>query len=1763
MKRPLLHSLSFITTSLSLLIVLLSPRAGAVVYYWDPNGLGGPTSGTWDTTTPQWSTNSALTATPVVWDPTAAAGFPAGTAGTGALTITVNSPINFAGMFNGLTSTIGVTNLVLNGSGSLNLNPGLQAFWTGSNAYNTIIRVPITGTGGLQNQSGGSLYLSGANTYSGGTSMGTSAGLNFNNGNAFGTGPITNAVTTTVLATPATDSSGATFAATPVTIANNVATFGGSGSLIYVGIPAAPATFIGSWTLAGAAGTTSTLQNQPSGTTLTLSGVVSGVANFAKAGAGTLVLSGANTFSGKASVNNGILSVNSLNKVVGGTPSSSLGAPTTVANGTINLGATTTSGTLLYIGPGETTDRIINVAGTTGGGTIQNDGSGPLVFTTDLLATNTGSKTFTLQGTNIGNNTFAGKIVNGFGAVAVTKAGAGTWALSGANTYSGGTTLSSGGGRLNLANASALGTGTFTIGGNSYFDNTAGSDLTVANSLSLTGGSPTYVGTANNMTINGAVNVNNNRTITVSARTLTLGSAITQDATPRNFTKAGAGTLVLAGGAAYTGNTTISGGTLVIAGTGQMGAGNYAGAITDNATFNYSSSAAQTLSGIISGTGALVQNGPGTLTLSALNTYSGPTTVAAGTLDISATGSITASPVTVASLATLQLDSNTALGPTVNLLLNSGSLAINLNYIGTDQIQSLSFDGGATIAPAGIYGGIGSGATFQDPRFTGPGLLVVLSPSTANVSPSPNPATYGDTVTLTASVIGVGPTPAGTVTFKEGATILGTQILDATSSAMLSTNGFAAGSHSITVTYSGDVIYAPSTSPIFVLMVNKAALSITANDQTKVYGQTVIFGSSSTAFSSTGLQNGEAIGTVILACAGGVATAPIVGSPYPITPSAATGGTFNANNYAITYNTGNLAVTPATLNVTATGLLVYGFDPTNAIYFPQYAPLQGTDTFAVITGSANFSTDATSTNYVGSNYVAHVIDTGTLSSPNYTFVPGRDGLLTITNRPLAVTNVLANNRLYDGTATAALDFSGAGLDSLVNGDDAFVFLVASGAFGAFANKNVGTNKAVTVIGLSIFGDLGTNYFLIQPTATTANIRRLPVTVTAVPDTKVFDGTTTSTGVSVPIPPLASGDTGIFSQTFDTKNAGTGKTITPAGSVNDGNGGVNYSLTFATITTGEITGKPITVTAVTDAKVYDGTAASVGAPNVSPALIGGDTPGFSQAFNNKNVGTGKTLIPAGSVNDGNSGANYSVTFVNDTTGVISAKPITVTAVATTKIYDGTTSSAGDPMISPFPAVGDTSNFSQTYDTKNVGAGKTLTPSGSVNDGNSGANYSVTFVNDTNGVISAKPITVTAVATTKVYDGTISSAGDPTIVPSLAIGDTANFSQTYDTKNAGTGKTLTPAGSVNDGNGGTNYALIFATVATGEIDPKSITVTALTDTKVYDGTSASTGVPSVSPALVSSDAPDFSQVFNNKNVGTSKTLIPAGSVSDGNGGANYSVTFVNDTNGIISAKPISVTAVSTTKVYDGTTSSPGNPTIAPVLIVGDTANFSQSYDTKNVGIGKILTPSGSVNDGNAGTNYSVTFFNNSNGVITAVTSATTLVSSVNPSTLGSNVTFTMTVNGVPPAADLPTGDVIFSANGMPFATNTLTSGSASANTDTLPVGTNTVTAVYHGDGNFLSSTGALNQIVTNSIIYSTTNIILSITNNNDGKFTLNLLGTPGAEYYLVSSPDVSLPLNTWNALTGSTNIAPTPDGLWSVVVSNTAPAFYRSAAIHPAP
>ena len=147
-------------------------------------------------------------------------------------------------------------------------------------------------------------------------------------------------------------------------------------------------------------------------------------------------------------------------------------------------------------------------------GTLDASGTGALNFTnTGAVAYGSGNQTRTLvlTGNNTGANTPAPLIGdNGSGVAGLTKAGIGTWIVTNANTYSGGTTLSAG--QLNINNATALGTGAFTIAAGSI-DNTSGGDITLTNNNTQNwNGNFTYVGSANNLNLGtGAVTLGGNR----------------------------------------------------------------------------------------------------------------------------------------------------------------------------------------------------------------------------------------------------------------------------------------------------------------------------------------------------------------------------------------------------------------------------------------------------------------------------------------------------------------------------------------------------------------------------------------------------------------------------------------------------------------------------------------------------------------------------------------------------------------------------------------------------------------------------------------------------------------------------------------------------------------------------------------------------------------------------------------------------------------------------------------------------------------------------------------------------------------------------------------------------------------------------------------------------------------------------------------------------------------------------------------------------
>jgi hypothetical protein len=373
-----------------------------------------------------------------------------------------------------------------------------------------------------------------------------------------------------------------------------------------------------------------------------------------------------------------------------------------------------------------------------------------------------------------------------------------------------------------------------------------------------------------------------------------------------------------------------------------------------------------------------------------------------------------------------------------------------------------------------------------------------------------------------------------------------------------------------------------------------------------------------------------------------------------------------------------------------------------------------------------------------------------------------------------------------------------------------------------------------------------------------------------------------------------------------ENAGSypgGVTATFADNGTYGAGAGSANLTVAP--------KPITVSAVTDTKTYDGTTASSSVPIMTGTLVIGDSIGtpWTQSFDSKVVGA-RTLTPSGAISDGNGGNNYTVTYVN-ASGTINQKVVTLTGssiTADSRPYDGTrnaTLTVVSPALSGV-VPGDIvilGAYGGTFDTRNVGTGKTVTATAAFT-GADAANYVYNSAHTLTANITKANITVTATTQTKTYDGTTASSSIPTITSgSLGAGDTASWTQVFDSKNAGA-RTLTPSGTVSDGNSGGNYTIAFANTA-GTISQKPVTVTAVTQTKEYDATTASSGVPTItSGSLITGDTAAWSQSFDSKDVG-SRTLTPTGTITDGNSGGNYIVTFAS-TAGTINKKDLTVTA-----------------------------------------------------------------------------------------------------------------------------------------------------------------------------------------------------------------------------------------------------------------
>ena len=242
--------------------------------------------------------------------------------------------------------------------------------------------------------------------------------------------------------------------------------------------------------------------------------------------------------------------------------------------------------------------------------------------------------------------------------------------------------------------------------------------------------------------------------------------------------------------------------------------------------------------------------------------------------------------------------------------------------------------------------------------------------------------------------------------------------------------------------------------------------------------------------------------------------------------------------------------------------------------------------------------------------------------------------------------------------------------------------------------------------------------------------------------------------------------------------------------------INFTIGKATPTINTVP----SATAITYGQTLASSTLSSGSASVAGSFA------FTTPSTAPSVGTysaGYTFTPSDAINYNNVTGSVNVT-VNKATPTINAAPSTTTITYGQTLASSTLSGGSASVAGTFAfTTPSTAPFAGTYS-----AGYTFTPSDATNYNNATGSVNVT--------VNKISLTITAAANSKNEDGNNTAATVPTITSgSIKSGDVANFIEVYATYTAGTGLTLIPSGSVNDGNGGNNYSYTFVNSSNGVI------------------------------------------------------------------------------------------------------------------------------------------------------------------------------------------------------------------------------------------------------------------------------------------------------------------------------------------------------------
>ena len=905
------------------------------------------------------------------------------------------------------------------------------------------------------------------------------------------------------------------------------------------------------------------------------------------------------------------------------------------------------------------------------------------------------------------------------------------------------------------------------------------------------------------------------------------------------------------------------------------------------------------------------------------------------------------------------------------------------------------------------------------------------------------------------------------------------------------------------------------------LTVTAAPLTITANNQTKVYGAAL----PTLTASYSGFVNGDtsaSLTTQPTLTTTATASSHVAGSPYSITASGAVD-----SDYSISYVAGSLTVTPAPLTITANDQTkVYGAAlPTLTA---SYSGFVNGDTSASLSTQPTLTTTATASSHVAGSPYSITASGAVDSDYSISYVAGN---LTVTAAPLTIT---ANNqtKVYG----AALPTLTASYSGFVNGDSAASLSTQPTlTTTATASSHVaGSPYSITASG-AVDPDYSISYVAGSLTVTTA-----PLTITANNQTKVYGAALPTLTASYS--GFVNGDTSASlsmqptlttTATASSHVAGSPYSITASGAVDS-----DYSISYVA---GNliVTAAPLTITADNQTKVYGAalptlTASYSGFVNgdTSASLTTQPTLTTTATASSHVAGSPYSITASGAVD-----SDYSISYVAGNL-IVTAAPLTITANNQTKVY-GAALPTLTASYSGF-VNGDTSASLSTQPTLTTtatasshvsGNPYSITASGAVD-----SDYAISYVAGTLTVTPAA-LTITADNQTKVYGAAL---------PSL----TASYSGFVNGDSAAsltTQPTLTTTATASSHVAGSPYSI----TASGAVDPDysisyvagklivtaaPLTITANNQTKVYGAapptlTASYSGFVNgdTSASLTTQPTLTTTATAGSHVAGSPYSITASGAVDP-----DYSISYVAG-NLTVTAAPLTITANDQTKVYGATL-----PTLTASysgFVNGDTSASLSTQPT--------LTTTAAASSHVAGSPYSIT----ASGAVDRDYSISYVGGSLIVTPAGLTITANNQTNVY--GAALPTLTASYSG---------FVNGDTSASLTTQPTLTTTATASSHVAGSpySITASGAVDTDYSISYVAGSLTVTpagLTITANNQTKVYGAALPALTASYSGFVNGDSAASLTTQPTLTttatASSHVAGSP---YSITASGAVDSDY---------